>query len=611
MRSYDEARKRAQEFKAKHGVQDEQDQNIVATLHLMNTHDLDLPGAQDQTSRSGNDHGIDAWDYDGETALLTLYQSKLTQTKARALEGLDGLMEACTWLSEVLRTAEFDRLPTNTGIRNLAQCLANAHQSVRSVACVLISPFDPNELEDDDKFAFTRADLGKSALYELLKRRGGSLDLRIEQYKLAGGGVVPPTRYTVDVREGTFLSVRDRVNVRVVFVSLYSLTELFRRRGDLLFEKNVRFYLNTKEAKDRLEHPLEATLEQICCGSLDPNIFPFYHIGVALSTDDCGDGNDGNLSLDNPYIINGCQTVTIAKRYLDKLEKAKAPEKIERFKRIPVIAKIVVRASTPELREMTNANNRQNYVEPWQFFSNDQIHIDVETSLREVGVFYERQKGRFEVMTRLAARQTYHSTNDTYVKVEDLGQVICLCRRQLKLAAKPSEIFLKKEQHDAVFTKDIPKHPHDVIWSYNAYKAVKWALRKYLWQPTLDNEQTHRIFEKANVKQSMHYLAMMFIYQKRRAVSQDFIESLNNRAAPTLVEEAEACYRPTVKKTKEFYLAESKNFEVPDVSLQRIEGHLLTLCTHLGLDPKGAMPFTERAADWDVEQQQDNLTTAT
>jgi hypothetical protein len=606
MLSREQVVKRAQEFKAKYGVLNEQDENVVATLHVMNTHDLDLHAAQDQTSRGGNDHGIDAWHYEPAASTLTLYQSKLTTSKVMALKGFEGLTNACDWLADVLRTAKLDVPAKNGGIYNLARCLADTHQSVRNVRCVLISPFDANELDDEEDFAFARTDMAKSALYGLLKARGGSLDVRAEQYKFSGSGVVPPASYSVAVREDTSLSVDGKVHLDVVLMSLHSLIELFRRRGPLVFEKNVRLYLNTKEAKARLEHPMEETLEQICSGSIDANNFPFYHVGVTLSATGCTRLN-GNLSLDAPYIINGCQTVNIASRYLAKLEKAKATEKIERFKSIQVVAKIVTRAPNAQLREIANCNNRQNPIETWQLFSNDPMHVEIEASLRDVGVFYERQKGRFEAeIIRLKGIQIYCNTNNTYVRVVDLGQVVCLCRRQMQLAAKPSEIFVNKERHDTVFTKDIPEHPHDIIWSFNAHMATKRALQKYLWQPALDNEQTHRIFNKPIVKQTMHYVAMMHLYQRKREMSTRFIYSLNKKAAPTLVDEGETFFRSVVRKTKEFYLAESKNFEV-DVSQKKMEGFLLTLCMQIGLDFEGPMPFTEGATDWDVDQPEEEV----
>ena len=100
MLSREQVVKRVREFKAKQGVLDEQDEIVVATLHLMNTRDLDLHAAQEHTSRGGNDHGIDAWHYDQATATLTLYQSKLSTSKIIALKGLEGLTNACRWLAE-------------------------------------------------------------------------------------------------------------------------------------------------------------------------------------------------------------------------------------------------------------------------------------------------------------------------------------------------------------------------------------------------------------------------------------------------------------------------------------------------------------------------------
>jgi hypothetical protein len=395
------------------------------------------------------------------------------------------------------------------------------------------------------------------------------------------------------------MALNTKAQLNLVYISLRSLVDLYRKRGNLVFEKNVRLYLTTKESKARLEHPLEATLDAICDGQLDPEIFPFYHVGVTLTASSCSKNGSGSLELDSPFIINGCQTVNIANRFLSKLEKAKAEGKIERFKSIPVVAKIVTRASDAQLREIANCNNRQNPIEAWQLFSNDPIHVEIESALRDLGVFYERQKGRFDAeMNRLDALQTYRNTNGTYVSVLELGQVICLCRRQLQYSAKPSDVFVNKDRHDSVFSSDVAERPRDVIWTSNAHKAVKRGLQKYLQLPTLDNDQTHSIFVKPMVKQAMHFVAMMSLYQKRQTVSAEFIYALNKKAAGRLVDEVESCYRLAVRKTKEFYLSESKNLEF-EVAGKKMEAFVTGLCSQLGLDSEGPMPFTPRAYDWE------------
>src|ERR1035438_2405650 len=50
-------------FRAKYAL-DASDENVIATIHLMNTHGIDIHAALDQSSRSSNDNGIDAWYFD-------------------------------------------------------------------------------------------------------------------------------------------------------------------------------------------------------------------------------------------------------------------------------------------------------------------------------------------------------------------------------------------------------------------------------------------------------------------------------------------------------------------------------------------------------------------
>ena len=67
-----------------------------------------------------------------------------------------------------------------------------------------------------------------------------------------------------------------------------------------------------------------------------------------------------------------------------------------------MIAKIVVGITSDDFKEVTNANNRQYPVEGWQLFSNEPIHIEVEQTLKDVGVFYERQEGKFDAVMHRA-----------------------------------------------------------------------------------------------------------------------------------------------------------------------------------------------------------------
>jgi hypothetical protein len=221
--------------------------------------------------------------------------------------------------------------------------------------------------------------------------------------------------------------------------------------------------------------------------------------------------------------------------------------------------------------------------------------------LAEAGVFYERQKGKFEAeMKSVEAISRYRNTNGTKVIVVELGQLICLSRRWLQLSAKPSDVFASKEEHDRVFTWDVPnEHIRDIVWSFNAFKAAKSALTNYLRLPAHENEQTHTIFAKPLVRHSLYYVCLMHLYQRCQFLAAQFAFRLNKKAPGLLGKEAEVLYKKVISKTKAWYLDQSRNLET-DVSWKRLDAFVTQLCNEAGLDSDGPMPFTDKQMDWDT-----------
>src|SRR6185437_14110813 len=100
------------------------------------------------------------------------------------------------------------------------------------------------------------------------------------------------------------IDLRRNAHLDIAFVTLNSLVELYRQRGDVLFDKNVRLSLmHNKEARERLVTPMDSTLEEITQGKLDPAIFPFYHIGVTISAASAGTDENNALALEGPSIM--------------------------------------------------------------------------------------------------------------------------------------------------------------------------------------------------------------------------------------------------------------------------------------------------------------------
>lgn len=593
-------------FTAKHGL-DAADENVIATIHLMNTHGIDVHAALDQSSRNGNDHGIDAWHFDEGTRELFVYQSKLSESRPSALKGLNDLGRARLWLERLVMDGTVEVVPSdNHCLFNLYTTLSRVRGDLAKLDLVLVSPFDSNDLEDSQDYVEFERDTIKSSLNEFIRKQlHGTITIDAAQYRLAKGIPGAVKVYPIPKIPNARVTLRPRAHLDLAYVTLDSLVALYRQRGDILFDKNVRLSLmGNKEARDRLVNPMEATLDAITSGKLSPSIFPFYHLGVTIAAA-ASTGEDATLlNLEAPSIINGCQTIVIANEYLKGLERKKQEAAIDVFRQIRVIAKVVVGTSNDELKEITNSNNRQNPIENWQLFSNEPIHIELEASLKEAGVFYERQKGKFDsVMKNADNAKHYFNTNGTYVKVVDLGQMITLARRNLQWAAKPSEIFLNKENHDRVFDRSISTYPRDVVFVSNLLKAMKRGLNKYLELPAHANGYAPAIFRKPNVRAHVYSLTLAHFYQsdKRRAARSEFSVALNKIASPRLVDEVQVFFQKIVTRIKSWYTSESPDLAV-EISKRKMDQFFDTLAVELGIDlSEGSMPFSPSAINWEKE----------
>lgn len=589
--------KTIKDFKVRFAL-DATEENVVTTIHLMNTHLIDKDTALDQSSLGSSDYGIDGWYYDIKTNELFIYQSKLTDSKVLALRGLKDLTTALTYLEKIIVQKEVGKIPTNKSIYNLYIELSKNVDNLKKISFILISPFNPNDLLDATEFNEAEKTIRESDLFKMLYEKGGRITLDIQEYNFEKSIAPSNKKYTINKLDNSLIRLRNNSFLEITFIPIYNLIQLYRQRGDILFHKNVRLSLyDYKDAKNRVVTPMEATFDQICKGQLSPNIFPFYHVGITISATTNSSEGVNEISLETPYVINGCQTITIADHFYRELENKKNFEAMEKFKEINVLAKVVIGTTDEELKEITNCNNRQNPIENWQLFSNDPIHIEIESSLLELEIFYERQKGKFNaLMHKLDIAKNYSKTNQTFLDVETVGQIIALARGNYQWTAKPSEIYINKQNHDSIFTKDIPNYGKDIVLCSNLFKAAKRGLSKYLELQTHNNELTLNIFNKPIVKAYVYRTALIYFYQKYNHDSK-YSDYLLKIASPTLVAEFEKIYSKFITKTKTFYL----NEKTGDVSSKKLTTFFDNQFIELGIDTdEGVMPFTNRTIDYNV-----------
>lgn len=166
---------------------------------------------------------------------------------------------------------------------------------------------------------------------------------------------------------------------------------------DLLYEKNVRKFLGNKR---KVNKGIEQTIER------HPERFGLYNNGITIVAEEVERTGDNELTLRNPYIVNGCQTTrsiwSVLQRRLNSGGSAPTEAQIEwqsQLEKAVVITKIVVVGTEGEelLTETTRYTNSQNAVGEKDFIALEKDFRNwAPTFNSRFGVFLEIQRGAWE-----------------------------------------------------------------------------------------------------------------------------------------------------------------------------------------------------------------------
>jgi hypothetical protein len=183
-----------------------------------------------------------------------------------------------------------------------------------------------------------------------------------------------------------------------------------------------------------------------------------------------------------------------------------------------------------------------------------------------------------------------------------MAQIMALGRRQIAWAARVSDVFQNRGNHDTIFDRSVLKYPRDMIMAWNLFKAVKRGLALYLDKPTHADGTSATIFRKPVVRMYVYFIALMYLYQTKALASlrQQFAGVLCNKASPLLVDEMEKLCWKIVRKTRDWYMETSQGLEV-EVSKKKMDQFVDSLGIDLKLDlAEGVCPFCERS--WPADE---------
>ena len=233
------------------------------------------------------------------------------------------------------------------------------------------------------------------------------------------------------------LEVKDRhidVNGYAGFITGQELiTSLLDDSGVLkshLTEGNVRFFLgeNTSINSSIIETAKDNKLSEI---------FWAMNNGLTIIGDSITPLSSNEYSIDNPQIVNGCQTVHCLNEAY-KLNNNKLPDNLKIFVKIVNTDNLEIQTS------IISATNSQNPVKASSLKANDDIQRNIEKHLLKSGIYYERRENYYK-------RQNI--TGNKVISLLKLSQILIstIIKESISAINDPSKFFDSDEKYKTIF----------------------------------------------------------------------------------------------------------------------------------------------------------------
>jgi hypothetical protein len=184
-------------------------------------------------------------------------------------------------------------------------------------------------------------------------------------------------------------------------------------------------------------------------------------------------------------VLNGCQSIYTAWRFREDVLKRKDAKDLvcrERWMAVRVPVRVVATHSDDLVRKITVSTNRQTELESSAFWAHHPIQLEIGRRLKKLGVFYERQDGAWEQISRSeqpSDRERRERFMNGKIWIEDLGRAIAGAQRAVPLAhsARPHLIFDSEGAYARVFAPRHLKSVRLLVLLDNLLRATKVALR--------------------------------------------------------------------------------------------------------------------------------------
>lgn len=197
----------------------------------------------------------------------------------------------------------------------------------------------------------------------------------------------------------TVLTKRGECEITVLFVPAIELGKIMSKYKNSILKFNPRSYLDLEGKK------VNSSIRETIINR-DTNEFALFNNGITMLSDETyinekiGQKNKAQLIVKNPQIINGGQTsYTLSRIYLENIDnnvESLFQNKEVLLKIITLLDKSDVDGKIELIEEISTATNQQTPVNNADRFSNEQLHLKLQSILFDrYGLLYERKRGEF------------------------------------------------------------------------------------------------------------------------------------------------------------------------------------------------------------------------
>ena len=488
-------------------------EHCFAPWYLHQVFQLSEAAALERSSDGNYDFGIDGYHY--EPGRLLLVQAKFTDTLQQIEKGFRDLEKALEPLARALRGIASEIPNENKVLINLRAALNKLTQEDREAielefVVLHLSEEDPAIIAHRTDVA--RQNLKEAVGNELPRHKGTVKDVGPKQLGQRKDIFAPREYEQLSVTPACEFRAGKHGNMLFGIGRLAELVELFERRRDHLFSKNVRYYLTGRRKEEKgPAGKMRETLEQICVERcLAPEVFGLYHNGVTIYSSKV-ERTNGEVRVREPYVLNGCQTVKNA-YYFKNDDRIKTKIALELWNSISVPLRIVETTSEDIVRTVTVNLNRQNKMSAAAFRANDPIQIELEERFRSIGIIYERQEGALKniQMDNPELLEEYENSKGLAVRMVDLGRCLAATAGEIAFATHPGDLFESDEAYARCFSESRTRSLSMLVFLQNLEDNMSTVLKM-----DLGLEQKGKGPRPSKLKYYCICLVMRYLAKKR------------------------------------------------------------------------------------------------